>query len=77
MAKANNHTTPKTNSSFTCHFKVEKETKGTFKYQQVKPDGSPHTIDGGAQIGSLYIRKSAFGDAGGPAKITITVEKED
>jgi hypothetical protein len=76
MATKNNNA-PKTNSGFTAQFKVEKETKGTFKYQQVKPDGSPHTIEAGAQIGSLYIRKSAFAEGAAPQKITITVAKED
>jgi hypothetical protein len=76
MAKANNTTTPKTNSGFTVPFTVEKETKGAIRYQQVKEDGSPHTIEGGAQIGSLYIRKSAFAEGAAPQKITITVAKD-
>jgi hypothetical protein len=76
MAKAATNG-PKTNSGFSAHFRVEKETKGTFKYTQVKEDGSAHTIEGGAQIGSLYIRKSAFAEGAAPQKITITVAKED
>jgi hypothetical protein len=75
MAKTPNNG-PKTNSSFVCHFRQEKETKGTFKFAQVKPDGSAHTIEGGAEIGSLYIRKSAFAEGAAPQKITITVTKE-
>jgi hypothetical protein len=75
MAKAPNNT-PKANGSFTAQFKIEKETKGTYKFAQVKADGTPYTIEAGAQIGSLYIRKSAFGDGAAPQTLTITVARE-
>jgi hypothetical protein len=75
MAKTPNG--PKNDTAFTCLFKVEKETKGTYKYQQIKADGSTYSIDGGAQIGSLYIRKSAFGEGSAPTRISIVVTRAE
>jgi hypothetical protein len=61
------------NGSFTCHFKLEKETKGAIRYMQVDEQGNPHGVDAGAQLGSVYIRKSAFKDGAAPAKITMVI----
>jgi hypothetical protein len=51
----------------TIHFRVEKETKGAVRYQEVNEDGSDVF---NAAIGTLYIRKSAL-----PGKVldTLTV----
>jgi hypothetical protein len=68
---------PKENDRFTCYFTLwaEKETKGTFRYQQTDKAGKPYPVENGAEFGSLYIRKSAFG-GNAPQKITVVVSKE-
>jgi hypothetical protein len=53
-------------------FVVERETKGAILYKQVK-DGKDFTIADGAEIGSFYMRKSAYPN-GHPQAITVTVE---
>jgi len=40
--------------------KLEKETKGAVRYQELAYDGSVKTIADGAILGTLYIRKAAF-----------------
>lgn len=62
----------KANGSFKAHFVLERETKGAVRYMQVNSNRTPLTIDAGAQIGTLYVRKSAF-DTELPADITVTV----
>ena len=39
-------------------FRLEKETKGAVRYQEVDEKGEPELMS--AKIGSLYIRKTAF-----------------
>ena len=39
-------------------FKLEKETQGAVRYQEVDEKGKPEYMS--AKIGSLYIRKTAF-----------------
>ena len=39
-------------------FKLEKETKGAVRYQEVDEKGEPEHMS--AKIGSLYIRKTAL-----------------
>ena len=39
-------------------FKLEKETKGAVRYQEVDEKGEPELMS--AKIGSLYIRKTSF-----------------
>jgi hypothetical protein len=67
---------PKANGNFIAHFVADRDTKGTFVFRQVNEAGEAFTIEQGAQIGSLYIRKSAYGGKEGPARITVTVVSE-
>lgn len=48
-------------SAFTARFVLERETTGALRYMQVTEDGAPFSIGEGAQMGTSYIRKSAFG----------------
>lgn len=53
----------------------EKATKGTNRYQEVTADGTPISIEEGAKVGSLYIRKSALdGDTPQRLHVEITVQ---
>ena len=51
----------------TVSFNIEKETKGAVRYKE-EGERDDH------KIGTLYIRKSAFGDEPFPASIKVTVE---
>ena len=51
----------------TVEFTLKKETKGTFRYQEVEQLSQPPVI------GSLYIKKSATG-IDPPKRIRVTVE---
>ncbi len=55
-------------------FKLEKETKGALRYQEVDERGEP-IEQAWAKIGTLYIRKSAF-DRGTawPQELRVTVD---
>lgn len=56
--------------SFQCEFKIEKETKGAVRYQEVAKDGAE-------LIGTLYVRKSGLlmHDLGEtPATLIVSVE---
>jgi hypothetical protein len=58
-------------------FKLEKETKGALRYQEVD-DAGKAVEQAGAKIGTLYIRKSAFerGSAW-PQELRVTIETSD
>lgn len=60
------------NSTTTVNFSLEKETKGALRYQETDGNGQPVKIEGGAKIGTLYIRKSAL-NGEMPAKLIVTV----
>ncbi len=47
-------------------FKYERDTKHTYRYQEVAPEGEE-------KIGTLYIKKSALGNKA-PATLTVTIE---
>lgn len=53
--------------SLVLQFRKEKETKGTYRYQEL--EGS----SGDAVVGSLYVRKGAFGDSP-PERLQVTIE---
>jgi hypothetical protein len=55
-------------------FKLEKETKGALRYQEIDENGEAIEAPG-AKIGVLYIRKSAFprGSAW-PEELRVSVE---
>ena len=57
----------------TLKFTFEKETKGTFRYQEVGDDGAPASAP---QIGTLYVRKTAI--AGGKIlkRLIVTAASE-
>jgi hypothetical protein len=54
--------------SFTATFGFEKETKNTYKFQEVAQAGNP------PRIGSLYLQKWNFKTR--PEKVKVTVEAE-
>jgi hypothetical protein len=57
-------------------FKLEKETKGALRYQEVDDKGEV-VEQAWAKIGTLYIRKSAFErGAEFPRSLRVTVETE-
>jgi hypothetical protein len=54
-------------------FKLEKETKGALRYQEVDEKGE--VIEAWAKIGTLYVRKSAFERGSAfPQLLRVTVE---
>lgn len=51
-------------------FEVERETKGTIRYAEVKRGEFDEPV-----VGTLYVRKSAFKAEGKvPQRLTVTVE---
>ncbi|SRR6266540_1392421 len=58
-------------------FKLEKETKGALRYQEVDEKGEA-IEQAWAKIGTLYVRKSAFErGAAFPQMLRVTVETAD
>jgi hypothetical protein len=51
-------------------FKIEKETKGAVRYQEVGLDGQPAFAPA---IGTLYVRKSAMTGGKVPPTLAVTV----
>jgi hypothetical protein len=45
-----------------------KETKGTYRFDSPDPD---------AAVANVYVRKSAFGDAPAPRRITLVIEEAE
>jgi hypothetical protein len=65
--------TDTTTTQITARFKLEKETRNTFKFAEVDSDGN----DAGAwgKVGSLYVQKTAFPrGATAPKEIEITIK---
>jgi hypothetical protein len=57
-------------------FKLEKETKGALRYQEVDEKGE--VIEQAWAIGTLYVRKSAFERGSAfPQLLRVTVETAD
>lgn len=58
-------------------FRLERETKGALRYEELGGDGNPVEIGEGAQIGTLYVRKDAATAAfnGFPSSILLTITK--
>jgi hypothetical protein len=48
-------------------FSKEKETRGTYRYQEVE------AADRDTTVGSLYLKKTAVGDQP-PARLRVTIE---
>jgi hypothetical protein len=54
-------------------FKLDRETKGAVRYQEVDAHGNPETVY--HAIGTLYVRKTAFPKGTAvPAEVTVTVD---
>lgn len=49
-------------------FLLERETKGTRRFQEVHADTEE------PMIGTLYVRKSALARIGNPEKLAVTIE---
>lgn len=60
-------------SATTVTFALEKETKGALRYQETDGSGQTLKIEGGAKIGTLYVRKSAL-NGEMPQKLKVTIE---
>ena len=61
----------------TLTFKLEKETKGALRYQEVEQDGLPVPTDSPADlriVGGLYVRKAALKGEPTPEVLRVTVE---
>lgn len=60
-------------TTITAKFKLDRETKGAVRYQEVDDQGNPETVY--HSVGTLYVRKTAFprGTAV-PNEITLTLE---
>lgn len=56
----------------TLNFVMAKQTPGTFVFQEVDADGNAKKASDGAVVGSLYTRKTAWGD-NVPQKLTVTI----
>lgn len=55
----------------TISFEFEKDTKGTFRYKEIIPEG------GKLVVGTLYIRKDAFEDlTSRPDRLSVTIKEE-
>jgi hypothetical protein len=68
--------TKKTNGSLTVHFSLwkEKETKGAYRYQETDEKGK-EIEQVFAKVGSLYIRKTAYGQGvQPPERLKATLE---
>lgn len=54
------------------NFVFEKETPGAVRFQEVDATGNKVKVEGGAKIGTLYVRKTALnGEV--PQKLLVTV----
>lgn len=61
----------------TLTFKLEKETKGALRYQEVGQDGQAIPVDSPADsrvLGAIYIRKTALKGEATPQALSVTVE---
>lgn len=56
----------------TCFFKLRNETKGAVRYEQIDANGKPFTIEMGALVGTLYLRKAAL-DVDAPKRLKIDI----
>jgi len=55
-------------------FKIERETKGAIRYEEIGEDGEP-IGQAWAKVGTLYVRKSAFErGVSPPERLKVTIE---
>ncbi len=45
-----------------CNMRLERETKGAVRYQEMDDRGKVKEINSGAILGKMYIRKTAFSE---------------
>jgi len=55
-----------------CKFKLERETKGALRYQEVDDNGVP-LEQVWAKVGTLYVRRTAFERGAIPKQLTVTI----
>ncbi len=55
------------------YLKLRNETKGALRYDEVREDGTIFTVQEGAPLGSMYIRKSAFPAGNYPERLTVDI----
>ena len=56
-------------------FSLERETKGSFRFQEIDNALGNVLQPGAFKIGTLYLRKSAL-DGAAPRRIVVTVEED-
>ena len=61
----------------TIYFRFEKETPGAVRYQETDKEGNKKTVADGAVIGTLYLRKSSFGNNTIPTTVTVALSLGD
>ena len=66
----------KKNIGVTVHFALERKTAGALRYKEIvgPDDETPVTVNEGAKIGTLYIRKSTFGEKH-PRRLSVRVRR--
>jgi hypothetical protein len=65
----------KKNGAFDVHFAIERETKGAIRYTEVASatDATPVAIEGGAKVGTFYLRKSSFRRGRYPKRLSVRI----
>lgn len=59
------------------YMKLRNETKGALRYDEVRRDGfTVLTVQEGAPVGSMYMRKSAYPDGKYPERLIIEITEE-
>jgi hypothetical protein len=68
----------KKKSEFTVHFTIERKTKGAVRYLEANgaDDDTPISINDGAKVGILYVRKSAFRKGKYPERLTVRIRPD-
>ena len=56
------------------YLKLRNETKGALRYEEVRKDGTIFTVQEGAPLGSMYMRKSAYPEGNYPENLTVDIE---
>ena len=57
----------------TVYLKLRNETKGALRYDEVRQDGTSFSVQQGAPLGSMYMRKSAFPNSAYPERLTVDI----
>lgn len=55
------------------HFKIEKQTKGTLRFQEIDDTGAGVDFQE-AKIGVLYVRKTSFKGGKFPEMLKVSIE---